>query len=164
MSRQITQKIIQSLVWIQTRTRSLRLCGGTRLRRLTQTLQPSSQCPTGADRSHRSADVVPTSNWCEYSRDSRQAVDRACFSFLSGSNPLSTSYARMPMQNRAGTRPWGLTIWGKVRSWRMCWSRHSYQISCTVREKPPVHDRSYHCGGCVYLTCKQSSCPHTEAS
>ena len=36
MSRQITQKIIQSLVRIETRTRSQRLCGGNRLRRLTR--------------------------------------------------------------------------------------------------------------------------------
>ena len=88
MSCQITQKIIQSLVRIQTRTRSQRLCRGTRLRRLTQALQPSSQCPTGADRPHRVPDDVPTSNWCECARGTRQAVDRACFSFLSGFNPL----------------------------------------------------------------------------
>ncbi len=43
ITQKITQKIIQSLFRIQTQTWSQRLCGGTRLRRLTQTLQPSSQ-------------------------------------------------------------------------------------------------------------------------
>jgi hypothetical protein len=64
-----------------------------------QTLQPSSRCPMGSDRSHTSSDVFPTSSWYECARGAGQASDRACFSCLSGSNPRSTSYAHMPMQN-----------------------------------------------------------------
>jgi hypothetical protein len=84
----ISQKISQSLVRIQTQTRSQRLCEGTRLRRLTKDRQPSSQCPTGADCPHTVPDTVPTSNWCECERDDRQAVHRACSSFLSGTPTL----------------------------------------------------------------------------
>ena len=51
---------------------------------LTRSLQPSSQSPTGSDRSHRVLDVVPTSNWCKCVRDTRQVSDRGCFSFFEG--------------------------------------------------------------------------------
>ncbi len=44
--------ISQSLVRIQTRTRSQRLCGWGRRRRQTQTLQPSSRCPLGRPSSY----------------------------------------------------------------------------------------------------------------
>ncbi len=98
-------KFSQSLFRIQTRTRSRRHCGGVRPRRLTKTLQPSSRCPTGEDRSHRSVDCVPTSVWCECERDTRQVPDRVCFSSLNGSNPRSTSYSHMSKQNRAVVRP-----------------------------------------------------------
>ncbi len=87
--------------------------------------------------------------WCVYAWDVRQGPDRACFSSWSGSNPRSTSYAHMPKQNRAGSRPWGLATWVQTRVWRMSWSRHEYQISCTVCGNAPVHDHSYHCGGCA---------------
>jgi len=45
VSRQITQQFSQCLFRIQTRTQSR----GGRPHRLTKALQPSSQCPTGAD-------------------------------------------------------------------------------------------------------------------
>ena len=95
MSLWITKKNSQSLTRIQTRNRSQRLCGGARRLRQTQTLLPSSRCPMGADRSHTTPDVVPTSRWCECARDVRQASDRVCFSCLSGSNSRSTRYACM---------------------------------------------------------------------
>jgi hypothetical protein len=66
----------QSLARIQTRTRSQRFCGGVHRRCLAQTLQPSSQCPMGADRSHTFPDVVTTSSWCECARDDRQVSER----------------------------------------------------------------------------------------
>ena len=47
-------------------------------------------------------------------RAARQAPDRACFSSLSGSNPRSTRYARMPKKNRAGARPSGLVTSGQI--------------------------------------------------
>ena len=59
-------------MFFQTRTRSRRHVGGPRPRRLTNVLQPSSQCPMGSDRTHTDPDVVPTSDWCERARDVRE--------------------------------------------------------------------------------------------
>ena len=98
----MTQKFSQSR---RIQTRSQRHREGPRPRRLTKALQPSSRCPTGEDRSRRTVDVVPASDWCDRARGARQVPDRACFSSLSGSNPRSTSYARIPKQNRATVRP-----------------------------------------------------------
>ena len=79
VSRQITQQFSQNLFRIQTRTRSRRHCGGPHPRRLTKALEPSPQCPTGADWSRRAPDGVPTSDWCERARVTRQTPDRSCF-------------------------------------------------------------------------------------
>jgi hypothetical protein len=95
---------------IQTRTRTRRHCGGGRPRRLTKVLQPPCQCPREVDRSHRGPDDVPTSDWCELGRDTRQGPDQVCFSSLSGSNPRWTSYVLMTKQNRTGTRPGEPTV------------------------------------------------------
>ena len=105
-SHQITLKFSQGLFRVQTRTRSPRHCWGSRPRRLTKVRQPSSQCPTGADRYHRSVDSVPTSDWCECTRDPREVPDRSCFSSLRGSNPRSTSYARIPNRERTCQDQW----------------------------------------------------------
>ncbi len=133
MSRQITQKNIQSLVRIQTRTRSQRLWGGTRLRRLTQALQPSSQCPTGADRHIQIQTLFQLHVGVSVHESLDKLLTQDCFFCLSRSNPPSTRYTRI---NREGARPWGLVTWGQVRSWRMSWSRHTYHISCTLWESP----------------------------
>jgi hypothetical protein len=80
-------------------TRNIKIrrhCWGARPRRVTKALQPPSQCPRGADRTHRTPDTVPTSDWCERVRDARQGPDQVCYSSLSGSNPRWTSYDHMP--------------------------------------------------------------------
>ncbi len=107
---EITQQFSQSLFQIQTRTRTRRHCWGGCPRRLIKTLQPPSQCPRGVDRPHRVPDTVPTSDWCECGRGTRQGPDQACFSCFSGFHPRWTNYARIPNQNRAGPRPWGSTV------------------------------------------------------
>ena len=112
----MTQKFSQSPCRIQTRSQRLR--EGPRPRRLTKVLQPSSQCPTGEYQPHRAPDVARASGSREYARDARQAPDRVCFFSLSGSNPRSTTYARIPKKNRAGRRPWGLATSVQSRAWR----------------------------------------------
>ncbi len=158
----MTHKFSQSHFRIQTRSQTRR--EGPRSRRLTKTLLPSSRCPMGSYQSHRSSDGAQAEGGWVYARDTRQGLDRVCFSSWSGSNPRSTRYVHMPKKNRTGTRPWGPVSWTQTRVWRMSWSRHEYQIGCTFRGKPPVHDLSCHCWGCDYLTCKQSCTPHTEVS
>ena len=161
MSSQITQQFSQSLFRFQDRTRSWRHCGGSRPRRLIKTLQPSSQCPTGANRSHRDPDVVPTSDWCLCTRDARQGPDRVCFSSLSVSNPRSMSYDRCRRsENRSGVSHWGLSKSVQVRGWRRFWSRHACHMTDTMCEKPPSHDRSYHITGVWNCSWKPGTSPN----
>ena len=104
VSRQNTQKFSQSQSRSESESESESQSRGPCPRRLTQALEPPSQCPMGVDRSHTAPDDVRAGGWCACARDARQAADRACFSSSSGSNPRSTSYARMLKQSRARAR------------------------------------------------------------
>ena len=45
----------------------------------------------------------------------------------------------------------------KIMSFIQTCLSHTQCMTYTVCEKSPAHDRSYHLGGCDYLSCKQSS-------
>ena len=79
-------------------TQSQRNSEGPRPRRLTKSLQPSSQCPMGAYHPHK---APQDAGWCVYTWHTRQGPDRVCFSSSIGSNLRSTSYDHMPKKNRA---------------------------------------------------------------
>ncbi len=91
VSRQNTKKFSQSHSRKQSHSQSESRSRGPRPRRLTKTLEPPSQCPTGTDRSHRPPDDTRDGGWCVCARDTRQVPNRVCFSSLSGSNPRSTT-------------------------------------------------------------------------
>ncbi len=90
----MTQKFSQSHFRIQ--TRSQRHSEGPRPhpRRLTKTLQPSSQGPMGACQSHRVPDGDQTEGWCVYARDARQGPDRTCKARPSKARPVAECNAR----------------------------------------------------------------------
>ncbi len=144
----MTQKFSQSHFRIQTKSQrhSQWHSDGPHPRpcRLKKTLQPSSQCPTAAYQPHRAPDAARAWGSRECTWDARQPPYQVCFFSLSGSNLRLTTYARMPKQNRTGTRPWGLATSVQSRAWRTFWSRHACQMTYTVCEKPPAHDRSYY--------------------
>jgi hypothetical protein len=102
--------ILRSLVRVRvgvrvTDSRSESHSRGPRPRRLTKALEPPSQCPMGADRSHGAPDDDRAGGWCVCARDARQAADRACSSSSSGSNPRSTTNDRMLNQSISSVRP-----------------------------------------------------------
>ena len=74
---------------IQTRRQGRHCSEGPRPRRLTKTLQPSSQCPMEPYQSHRVPDSPQTKGWCVCTRDTRQGPDRSCFSTRPGQTRVS---------------------------------------------------------------------------
>ena len=64
VSRQNTQKFSQSQSRSQSESQSQSQSRETRPRRLTKTLEPPSQCPMGADRSHIDPDDTRAGGWC----------------------------------------------------------------------------------------------------
>jgi hypothetical protein len=104
----MTQKFSQSPYRIQTRSQRHR--EGPCPRRLTKDLQPSSQILNVPREDTR---LIELQTLLELqvrvsvyeTLDKVLTPDRVCFFSLSGSNPRSTTYARMPKQNRTGTRP-----------------------------------------------------------
>jgi hypothetical protein len=84
----MTSKFSQTPCRIQTRNQRLR--EGPSPRRLTKTLQLSSQWPMGTYHPHRSPDGDQSEGCCVNSRDTRQGPDRVCFSSRSGSEYENT--------------------------------------------------------------------------
>ncbi len=91
---------------------------------------------------------IPPQKWAPVIKKLKKTV------FVSDAGRLTTvvswqfypTTVELPAVVVTKTRPWGMPTWVQTRVWRMSWSRHAYQISCTFLGKPPVHDHSYHCG------------------
>ena len=77
------------------------------------------------------------------------------------SKRISLCHVRI-RRNLVGIR--GLDTWGQVRDSRTFWSRHAYQLTCSARGKPQVHDPSFHYGAGCSLSYKQFWSLRTETS
>jgi hypothetical protein len=96
----MTHKLSQSHFRIQTRSQRHSEGPHPRPRRLTKTLQPSSQGLMGARQAHRGPDGAQVEGWCVYTRDTRQGPDRACFSF--GVDPTLDRPVMITCRSRTG--------------------------------------------------------------
>ena len=124
-------------------TQSQRNSEGPRPRRLTKSLQPSSQCPMGTYPPHK---TPQDTGWCVYTWHTRQGPDRACFSSSSGSNLRSTSYDHMPKKNRThcvckepGSRSF-ISLWSLWLPWYWYRQIQEYdKLSSTQKNYQVVH-------------------------
>ena len=64
VSRQNTEKFSPSQSRSQSESQSQSHSRGPRPRRVTKALEPPSQCPMGADRSHTDPDDTRAGGWC----------------------------------------------------------------------------------------------------